>query len=236
VPPNRYDSEALFAQVQSEARRPTSDALLRPELIWEALSQAQEHWFTIIANHVPQILYGPSVQLTTADGGLTYTFGVDVDGDPIMPVGEVEIREGVRGRVLRPATQWNSGATFVMEGNKIRWPDGRSRIPAGGFWARFASPPLQGIDADTQPVLPKIVRKLLPLRALEELAGGVLRRDPQPYAERQAKIWSGDGDLGQQGLLTQLKQQFYGQGTEGISGGGRWQDSIDTGEGYTRHY
>lgn len=236
MPANRYDSEALYAQVQAAARRPQADMLLRPELIWEALSQAQEYWYTIIANHAPATLYGPPTQLATVDGGLTYTFGTDPDGDPISPIGEVEIREGPRGRVLRPVTEWNAGSGYVVEGNGIRFPDGRRRTPAAGFWARFVTPPLIGIDAETQPTLmPKHARALLPLRALETLSAGVLRLDPTPWAEEQAKIWSGDPNTGSQGLLTQLKQQFYGQGTEGIPGGGRWYDSIDTGDGYRRY-
>ena len=232
----RYDAEWLFAEVQSLSRRPAADALLRPEVIWEALSKAQEYWVTIIANHVPSVLYGPPVQLTSSDGGLTYSFGLDPDGEKIFPIGEVEIREGPRGRVLRPVTEWNAGPGYVLEGDHIRFPDSRTRVPAAGFWARFATPPLGGIDNDHEPTLrPKHARALLPLRAMETLAAGVLRMDPQPWAEEQAKIWSGDAANGMQGLIAQLKQQFYGQGTEGIPGGGRWWDSIDTGDGYHRY-
>lgn len=234
--PGRYDSEWLLRQVTRELRRPASDALMTPEVVYEALSQAQEHWIGIISVHVPATNYGPPTQLTSSDGGYTYYFGLDDDGDPITPLGEVEIRApGPKGRVLKPSVQWGSHPSFVIEGNGIRFTNGRAWNPTNGLWARFVTPPTSGIDADTEPVLqPKFARKLLVPRACHDLAATILRQDGAPFLEKEAQLWHGDPQLGTHGILAQLKQQFYGQGTESIEGGGKWYDAIDDGSGYTK--
>ena len=90
----KYDSADLLARCYRAAQRPTTDAQ-QTSVDWYAfLTEAQDEWFSHLASICPEVLYGNPVVMTSADGGYTYTFGVDADGDPIFPMGHIEIRDG----------------------------------------------------------------------------------------------------------------------------------------------
>lgn len=173
------------------------------------LTEAQVFWMKKMSATKPEPNYGPPVQMVTADGGFTYTFGpADADGRFPFPLGHAEIRESRNGRLWIPSTDWQT-RDFVMEGDRIRLPNGRQRTVTGGPWARFVADPSTVIDAVTQPVLkPFSARILLVNRAciLYALQGG--KRDPSPYEAEENSNW----DAIQEALAT----QFFMSGAQAV--------------------
>ena len=194
---------------------------------WDLLSDAQDYWFRIFAATRPEPLYGAPVLMTTADLGYTYTFGLDAEGQPIFPLGHVEIRESRTGRLLIPTADWGSG-DFVMEGDRIRIPGGRTKTFSTGPYARFVTPPTK-INAATQPLLkPRDARILIVLRAAIMWANQGGLRDPKSWEQEEAVQWGA--------ISSALATQYHLSGALSVDDGeDDWYRSIDTGAGYTRY-
>lgn len=233
----KYDSADLLDRCQRGAQRPTTDVQQTTADWYAFLTEAQDEWFTHIASIAPDVLYGDPVVMTTTDNGLTYTFGTDADGDPIFPMGHIELRSSPNGAVLHPTTDWGNVGDFLLEGDRIRFPNGSRRtFGTGGPVARFITPP-NVISASVQPVLkPKQARMLLVYRALAKWArrGGL--RDPQPYLDQEQELWLGNPDSGVMGILGMLKTQanFSGMAATAPMDVDTWWRGIDTGSGYGR--
>lgn len=191
---------------------------------WYALlTEAQQHWFSVVATHAPEWLYGAPTLLTSSDGGYTYDFPSGV-----YPVGHIEVLESTRGALLRPGPYWDPGADYTPEGDKIRICCGRTRTFASGPYARYATMP-GVIDASTEPTLePKEARRLLPYRACALWASQGGLRDPAFYLALEQKAWGGDPNLpGDVGILGGLKTQFFAFGASATPGsGGAWWRNI----------
>ena len=227
-----WDSSNLRRKLLNKIRRPATDEeLLEPDgttdAIWDLLSEAQDHWMRVLASTFPDSQYGAPVQLTSADSGYTYTFGTDGNGLPIFPLGHVEIRESRSGRLLIPSADFGNG-DFVMEGDRIRIPGGRTKTFSSGPWARFVTPPAS-ISASVQPVLkPPSARALIVLRAAVIWAqqGGL--RDPAPWEQQEAEAWGA--------IANSFATQFHLAGAQAVDDGDDdWWHSIDQGAGYTRY-
>lgn len=214
----KYDSADLLARCIRNAQQPAFGSATSTTDWYAYLSESQDEWFTIFASIVPDVLYGPSVVLTTTDDGLTYTFGTDADGDPIFPMGHIELRAAPNGTVLTPTVDWGNAGDYLIDGDTIRFPNGQKRTFGGdGPVARFITPP-NVIDELTQPVLkPKFARILLVYRALAKWArrGGL--RDPQPYLDQEAEAWLGAPENGVMGILGALKTQANFSGAAAIA-------------------
>jgi hypothetical protein len=193
---------------------------------YDLLSEGQDFWVRRIASVYPEALYGAPVKLTTADLGYTYTFGLDADGMAIFPIGHVEIRASRTGNVLIPGTDWQNN-DFVLEGSKIRMPNGRQRTFTDGPYARFVAPPTN-ISAAVQPVInPPQARILIVLRAVITWATNGGLRDPSPWEKEELVQWSAIADS--------YRTQFHLAGAQAIGeDDGEWWRGIDTGAGYQR--
>jgi hypothetical protein len=209
----QYDSADLLARTKLLAKR---KAMVSDEDVTDTdwyiyLEEAQTEWMVTLASLIPEPNYTLE-QMTTADGGFTYTFAGGAE--PIG--GHLELRSGRNGALLVPSTDWGNG-DFVMEGNLIRIPAGRSRQFSNGLWARYVKAPGL-LTAGVQPVLkPAWCRKLLPPRACIKwaLAGGL--RDPAPFKMEEQRVWGGDPDLlGDTGVLGALKTQYAFSGVQAV--------------------
>lgn len=233
---SKYDTADLVARCQRVALRPTTDAQQTTADWYAFLSEAQDEWYHTFATICPQVLYGNPTVMTTADLGLTYTFGTDPDGNNIFPMGSVEIRANPGGPLLLPTVEWGVMNDYVQEGDHIRWANNTKRqFGTTGPVARFITPPYL-IDATHAPVLkPVDARMLLVYRACAKWArrGGL--RDPQPFLDQEQEAWLGNPDAGVNGILGMLKTQFAFSGMEGIQAQDQdvaWWRSINTGSGY----
>lgn len=224
----QWDSPDLLAKLRRALRRPTIDPQSTDVDLYALLTDAQEYWYSRLAAHVPQALLTPPTLLTTADGGETYTFGVNAaTGEPVTPRGHVVLRESASGRPIYPGAEWMDDR-FILEGSKIRWGNGRKRLFSAGPIARWVPEPA-AISAASPPSLqPPHGRVLIVDKAAAEWsrAGGL--RDPQPYLDKAADEWNR--------ILTELRTQYHGIGAEGVGEeDARWWNGIDTGEDYVRH-
>lgn len=130
------------------------------------LADAQEAIYAELAPMAPAAFVGAPVQLTSADGGVTWTFGSGV-----YPLGHVEVyAQESGGRALLASNYGTSGGDFVIEGDSIRTPGNRTRTYSTGPWARFTAFPSR-ISAAVEPsVSPDAARELILWKALENAA------------------------------------------------------------------
>jgi hypothetical protein len=230
-----YDAAWLVQRLRRELRRPQNDQALSKDVAYEFLTEAQDDVFRMISSIAPEENYGAPVLLTSADGGRTYTFGNDADGDPIEPLGHVELYPSLTGLPMVGGAWFDPNADYVFEGgNTIRFPLNKQKLFGGvGPYARFAIAP-PPIDDDHEPTLkPVRARILIVHRAAAKWAAGPGKSDPARHNEEFRRAWLGVPEDGIPGLVASLKTRQMAQAAE--PGDGNWWDFIDTGEGYQRY-
>lgn len=224
-----YDTADILARAKRRLNRPATDeafTVSATDDVWYAFfTEAQSRVYTLIATHCPDALYGAPVLMTSADSGATYTFGTD-SGLPtnytnIFPLGQVEIRSGRAGTVLLPGTDWDDDSDhYVPEGEKIRWPNGKTRTFSDGPYARFIQPP-GVIDASTGvPTLEPVFARVLIVDDGVTRAAARLHMDTSEYEAAFQQDWSE--------VLHALKAQYFGHGLVAHSGMPRvwWRGSM----------
>jgi hypothetical protein len=216
----KYSSVDLLERCRRNTLRPSTDAQQLDADWYAFLTEAQDEWYAHLASICPDVLVGPPTVLTTADGGLTYTFGTDADGHNIFPIGHMEIRSHPGGAVLLPTNDWGPAGDFIPCGDYIKWPNGIKRTyGTTGPVARFITPP--GVIDDThEPTLkPIFARGLLVPRACAKWArrGGL--RDPQPFLDAEQELWLGNPAAGTMGVLGALRTQTNFIGLQALAGG-----------------
>lgn len=227
APSGLWSRSDLHTRFRTQAGRPLTDQSLTDARLDAYLTEAQAHWYSVIASIVPQALWSAPTKLTSADGGVTYTFGTDADGDNIVPIGHVELLEGPRGPVIPAGTAagWDG---FIFEGAVIRWPGQRARTFTDGPYARFVTPP-GAIASGSEPTLqPKHARVLLLYRGLALWAHRT-GRDPAPWYAEELHAWEG-GTTGA-GILSSLRTQYPAPGPRALddeSAGLEWWRRIRT--------
>jgi hypothetical protein len=234
-----WDADDLLARCKVHTKRPATDAGTTDANWFTLLSDAQLDEYKNISVHAPGVLFGAPTALTSSDSGVTYYFPDDAAGDPIVPMGPVEIYDNLSRPPLRPGTYWSEAGDYVQEGDHIRMPGSKARTFGDGFpKARYIAPPgLIDTGGNDEPTLkPKEARQLIVLRACIYWANRGGRRDPRPYQDDWNKAWFGDPQTGQMGWIYVLKGldpfggvQAHDTGARGIL------DGVDTSEGYTRY-
>lgn len=220
-----YDSADLVLRCRDAAQLPDDDEAMTAAAWYRLLTEAQAVWYPQVAAHVPTVLYGVPELLESTDGGVTYPFGDDEDGRPIMPLGEVWVFR-TEADAYEPDAydrRLRNGVDFQVDASQLRF---RLTSPTpfddGGPWVRMIEPP-GVIDATHEPVLqPVHARQLLVYGAVETWAtqGGL--RDPSPWVGRAQKLWAGDpASRADVGLLGALKQQFSAPPPRGRGVSGR---------------
>lgn len=197
---------------------------------WYALlSEAQAEWYQTFAAMVPWVLISAPTTLTTADGGLTYTFPSGVT--PIY----VELYDTTTsGRPLRPGAYWDPSADYVWEGSKIRFPQSGSKTFTAGPIARYIAGPT-AVSASLAPTLvPDHARMLLVYRAVATwaLRGGF--QDPGPFEQAETRYWLGHPITGRPGLLAALVKANPFAGASALTGYNELSglSYLSTGSGY----
>ena len=205
--PTRYSSVDLLAMCKDKAGRPAVDAQMPDESWYRLLTEAQDALLPEIAYRAPAALAGQYATLQTDDGGRTYNFGLDVYGEPLVPLGHVEVwaREG--GRRLFAAS-YDSGGDFVIDGNRIRFPGDRVGRFSDGPYARWTGVP-PAITEAVQPIIqPRPMRVLLVYYAVMLWSERGGRRDPAPWRQGFTREWMGDPSLGKGGWCAFLQTRF----------------------------
>ncbi len=228
----QFDTADLLARAKVLAQRPSTDQQQSDANWYQMLSEAQDHYFGVFSLHCPWVLMGAPTLLTSTDSNETYTFGTDTDSVNLVPL-SVVVYAKKDGRILRPGTYWDQNADYVWEGDKIRFARGKTKDFTDGPYARFITPP-DDIAALVEPTLkPKRARVLLVYRAVALWASRGDIRNPQKFFDLEERAWAGRPEIGDYGLLGQLKMQnpfggmeAFGAPTMGILEG------VDDGSGY----
>jgi hypothetical protein len=220
------DSAYLLEACRDLSGRPATDASMPAARWYRFLTEAQQHWWTTIAAFAPEALVSEPTLMTSTDGGYTYS----IPGATTPPYGLAEVRAKRNGELLRIGPEW-SGADFTVEGASLRVPHNRPRNFGDGPYIRYAAVP-DVIDAETEPTLPLIVRRLLAPHACWIWASRPPNpADPRFYLAMEQRYWMGDpntpGDTGIMGVLG--SQYLGGDGEEFGEDASAWWRSGDLG-------
>jgi len=177
----KWDSAALLSKLRTKLHRPTADELATTPLLYELLTEAEGEVMAEVTALAPTSQMGAPVLLTSADGGVTYTFGTDDDGERVFPLA-CEVYATAGGHELH-ASSWDATGDFVVEGDRIRMPRNEAVTFDSGPYARFVRAD-NTISASSEPILkPPPARMLIVLKAAIKFAGIGSLRDPQPWQE-----------------------------------------------------
>lgn len=201
-----WDSADLLRRFNALAGRPPADAVTDAQK-YGYLADAQDFVLTQIEGIVPRVLYGPPVQLVTADGGYTFTFGLDGDGYALFPSGKAGIFPSLDAI---PSYPWVPGVDYLDEGTRIRMPN-QTAWQGRLYW--YGITPPQEISATVQPMLqPPASRILIVIEAVRQFAESYARNpDLASMMDRQ---WA--RTFGPQ--MTAIRTHFRGS-QQGVSGG-----------------
>lgn len=194
-------SADLLDRAYRLVRKP-SNSVFPASTDWYAFfTEAENEIKLAISALVPNALMGAPTIMTTADSGLTYTFGNDQDGNPLFPIGAVQVFNQLTSF---PSSPFIPGQDYWMEGTTIRWPNNVPRTFSAGPYARFVSPTFV-IDGSHDPNLPVPFRMLILYRAAAKYAASGGQQDPGPYEQMYQAFW-------QSAVLPMLSTQFRNQG------------------------
>lgn len=188
------------------------------------LSSAQIHVMEILSGVAPHSQMDAPEALTTADNGATYALAS-------YPLANLELYNGSTNgiRIYPIGYGQNTWDGFVLEGQTIRWPAGRTRTFGSGLYARYVKTPAS-ITASVEPVLrPAHARIAMCYKAASEWAHESGAVDPAPFDDEFRKLLRGDPAIpGNVGLIGTLQTQASLQGlASAVTGAGRWWNGPD---------
>lgn len=220
-----YDTTDCVQRCRDHAQLPQNDESMDASAWQRLLTTAQRRWYGIIATIAPRVLSSDPELLASVDGGATYTFGLDEDGRPLIPLGQVELyRELADASRPEGPSVWamRPGVHYRVDGDRVRFdPTHPIQFTDGGPYAVFVAPPAV-IDETHQPsLLPIEARELMVLSAVETWAAQGDLRDPAPFSAQIDRLWTGGGQRGNTGLLGTLKGMHFGNAAPPRRGYGR---------------
>jgi hypothetical protein len=223
-----WDSPDLLSRVKLLAKLPSTDTSMTDANWYSFLTEAQSLWYSNFVSQAPWWLMGAPTLLTSADSGVTYTFGAGV-----YPLA-VELYETLDGRLMKPCSYADRSGDYVWEGDNIRFPGNDAKTFSDGPYARWVAPP-GAIAAATEPTLqPAHARILLVYRAVALWAATGNLRDPGVFFALEKSAWMGRPEVGDIGILGLLKTQnpFLGASAYASDWSGSLLQSVSTGSGY----
>lgn len=168
------------------------------------LADAQEYTIGRIASIAPKVLYGAPQQLTTNDGGLTFTFGVDDNDEPVMPIGRATIYDSLNAI---PGGAWVPNVDYLDEGYQIRMANNRS-YTGNLYWYGIQTPNRIDGTGNNEPVLfPHHARILYVIKAVADFTE---YRNPA-LSDRMLVRY--EREFGQ--VMTELRKHFASGGAMG---------------------
>lgn len=164
-----WTSANLLTLFNRLSGRPASGDSISDADKYSRLTDAQNVVLEDAASRVPKAFvskagYASMPTLTTSDSQV-FTFGTDVNSDPLFPIGKVEIYPSLQAV---PDSPWIEGIDYLNEGSQIRIPNNRTW---GGtlYWRGIA--PALTIDGTNQPtIIPPPFRILIVYEAVRRYA------------------------------------------------------------------
>lgn len=164
-----WTSAECLARFNRYASRPDSGDSITDANKYQRLTDAQNVLLERAAAIVPNAFYskaayGSTPTLSTSDNQV-FTFGNDLNSNPMMPIGKVRIYEALSAI---PDYPWQEGRDYLNEGTQIRIPNNQTY---GGtlYWRGIA--PVIDISSTNQPsIIPAYFRSLIVFEAVREYA------------------------------------------------------------------
>lgn len=206
-----YDSADCVRRAKLRLNRPAVDeafTVSATDDVWYDLAtEAQDELIDRFATYNPDAMWPDPAVLSTADLGLTYTFGTDTDGANIFALGRFRVYLTAQDVPDFPLTE---GVDYTIEGTKLRMPNAQPQSFAdGGPYVQFVAPG-NVITSATQPTVPKVARRAL--ISLTAAKGAERLRDSSLAAEQQAHY---ENDWNQ--INAAIKTQGFGKGGPKLS-------------------
>ena len=165
-----WASSVLLSRFNDLSGRPASGDSISDANKYVRLTDAQNAVIADAASRVPKAFYSKAASastptLTSSDGGHLFTFGTDLNSDPLYPIGKVRIFPSL---AAIPDSPWVEGIDYLNEGNQIRIPNNRTY--SGTLYWRGIAPALD-ISSTNQPtLLPPPFRILIVYEAVRRYA------------------------------------------------------------------
>ena len=162
-------SANLLTRFNQLSGRPASGDSISDADKYIRLTDAQNVVLADAASRVPKAFvskaaYSAMPTLTTTDQQV-FTFGTDLNTDPLFPIGKVEIYPSLQAV---PDSPWIEGVDYLNEGTQIRIPNNRTW--GGTLYWRGVAPALS-IDGTNQPtIIPPPFRILIVYEAVRRYA------------------------------------------------------------------
>lgn len=142
-------SADLLSTFNTLSGRPASGDSITDAAKFVRLSAAQNVMLEQGASRVPQAFYskaayGSTPTMTTTDNQV-FTFGTDVNSNPLFPIGKFRIFENLSAI---PDYPWVEGEDFLWEGTQIRIPNNQT-YSGTLYWRGIA--PVLDITSTNQP-------------------------------------------------------------------------------------
>lgn len=164
-----WTSANLLARFNQLASRPATGDSISDADKYQRLTDAQNAVLEDAAARVPRAFYSHAdyantPTLTTTDQQV-FTFGTDVNGDPLFPIGKFRIFENLSAI---PDYPWIEGIDYLWEGSQIRIPNNQT-YNGTLYWRGIA--PVADITASNQPsIVPPPFRILIVYEAVRRLS------------------------------------------------------------------
>lgn len=164
-----WDSADCVRRAKLRLARPSTDSAFTESTtddVWyDFASEAQDRVNRQLAIFVPDAVWTVPTEISSADGGYTYTFGTDVDTEAIFAFGHFKLFENLESipdYPLEPGVDFTiEGTNTADKGTVIRIPANATRTFAdGGPYAQYVAPS-NVITSSTQPTIPKFARTCL---------------------------------------------------------------------------
>lgn len=179
-----WDTADILARCKLESGLPASTTFPSDANWYTWLTRAEAYWKPKLASQYPYHMFGAPTLITSADSGVTYTFGSEAS--PLA----VEVYTSLTGTRLRVGQFGDSNGDYVWEGSQIRMPGNTARVFANGPYARWVTSPTT-IDGSTQPTIkPTWTRQLLVDRALIYYARTPPGQDAERFELQEAETWA----------------------------------------------
>lgn len=157
--PATWTSADLLSRWNRLAGRPATGDVLADATKYQYLSDAQQEVIADLAAIAPWTLYqkaayGSLPTLTTTDNQV-FTFGNDVNGNPLFPQGKAMIYPALSSI---PDAPWREGWDYLNEGTQIRIPN-NGTYTGTLYWRGIA--PVLDLSASNEPALLPVASRVL---------------------------------------------------------------------------
>lgn len=164
-----WTSAETLTRFNELAGRPASGDTMSDADKYRRLSDAQTVVLSDAAARVPRAFYskaayGSTPTLTTSDQQV-FTFGTDVNGNPLFPIGKFRIFENL---AAIPDYPWVEGIDYLWEGTQIRIPNNNTY--GGTLYWRGIAPALDITSTNQPSIIPVNFRILIVYEAVRRYA------------------------------------------------------------------